>query len=56
MDLVLDIWHGVSTLDKFLHDFKVVVLPGFKALAVVKNELFVVARDYFLVDVGYACV
>jgi hypothetical protein len=55
MDLVFDIWHGASTLDEILDDFKIVDFAGFEALAIVKDELFVVLRDYFGIDVRYAC-
>ena len=41
MYLILKIWHGASTLDEVLDNFKIVVLAGFKALAIVKNKLFV---------------
>jgi len=55
MDLVFDIWHGASTLDEILHDFKILDFAGFEALAIVKDELLVVIRDYFGIDVRYAC-
>jgi hypothetical protein len=56
MYLVLKIWHDVSSFDEILDDFKIVVLAGFKALAIVKNKLFVVARYDLLIDVRNACV
>jgi len=56
MYLVLKIWHGASTLDEILDDFKIVVLAGFKALTIVKDKPFIVAKGDLRIDVRYACV
>jgi len=53
--LVLDIWHAVSTLDEILDDLKIVLLAGFEALAIMKNELLVIVGYYFCIDVRNAC-
>ena len=55
MYLVFDIWHGTSTLDEILHDFKILDFAGFEALAIVKDELLIVIRDYFGIDIRYTC-
>jgi hypothetical protein len=55
MYLVFDIWHAASTLDEILDDFKILDFTVFEALAIVKDELLVVARYYFGIDVRYAC-
>jgi hypothetical protein len=55
MYFVLDIWHGASTLDEIPDSFEIVLLAGFEALAIVKNEMIVVWRDYFGIDVRYPC-
>lgn len=55
MYFVLDIWHGASTLDEIPDDFKIVLLSWFEALAIVKNEMVVVWRDYFGINVRYPC-
>jgi hypothetical protein len=56
MYLILKIWHCASTLDEILDDFKIFILAWFKALAIVKNKLFIVARDDLRIDVRYACI
>jgi hypothetical protein len=53
---VLDIWHSASIFDEILDDFIITVLAGFEALAIVKDELLVVAGDNFGIDVRYACI
>jgi hypothetical protein len=55
MYLVFDIWHGASTLDEILDDFKILDFSGFETLAIVKDKLLVVARFYFGIDIRYAC-
>ena len=49
--LVLDLRHGASTLDKILDGCKIVTFAMFEALAVMKDKILVVRRDYFGVDV-----
>ena len=56
MYLVLDIWHGASTVDELPDHFKIVFLSGFNALAIVKDKPLVVARYYFGIYVRYACL
>ena len=51
MYFVFDIRHDASTLDEIRDDFKTVIFAGLEALAVVKDELLVVTRYYFIVDV-----
>ena len=53
---VLDIWHSTSIFDEILDDFIITVLAGFEPLAIVKDELLVVAGDYFGIDVTSACI
>ena len=55
MDFVLEIWHSVSTLDELLDIFEIVFLAVFEALTIMEDEMLVVGRDYFDLDIRYAC-
>ena len=54
MYIVLDIRHGAPTLDEILDGCKIVFLAMFEALTIVKDEIHVLGRDYFDIDVRYA--
>jgi hypothetical protein len=56
MYFVLEIWHSVSTFDELLDNFEIVFLAVFEALTIVEDEMFVVGRDYFVIDIRYACL
>ena len=56
MYLVLDIWHGASTIDELHDHFKIVFLSWFNALAIMKDEPLIVTRYYFGIYVRYACL
>lgn len=49
--LVLDLRHGASTLDEILDGCKIGSFAMFEPLAVMKDEIIIVRRDYFGVDV-----
>jgi len=51
---VLNIWHSASIFDEIFDNFIITVFAGFEPLAVVKDELLVVAGDNFGIDVRYA--
>ena len=51
MYLVLDIRHGASTFDELFDGCKIVSFAMFEPLAVVKDEIIVIRRDYFGVDI-----
>lgn len=55
MYLVLDIWHFVPTFNEVLDGLKIGVLARFKAIAIMKDKLLVVASYYFFINVRYAC-
>ena len=54
MNFVLEIWHSISTLDKFLDNFEILFLAVFEALTIVEHEMLVVGRYYFVIDIRYA--
>jgi hypothetical protein len=52
---IFDIWHSALALDELLDESKIVFLAVFEALTVVEDEMVVVGRDDFVIDVRYAC-